>query len=108
MKETAYKYFENRATDAELKQLLHWLRKKENRIVFNSYRLDWKKSLEPDQFPGGGEESWNRIQAQLWQKSYNRWQESRKIQQFFRYAAIFFFVLSIGTLSWYFIKQPQP
>jgi transmembrane sensor len=65
MKETAFKYFEGRATDAELEQLLHWLRKKENRIVFNSYRLDWKKSLEPNRFPGGGEESWQRLQAAL-------------------------------------------
>ncbi|MBW6536295.1 MAG: hypothetical protein K0B11_14900, partial [Mariniphaga sp.] len=80
MKETAIKYFEGRATDAELEQLLYWLRKKENRIVFNSFRLDWKKSLEPGRFPGGGEENWQRLQAQLGQKSYNRWQKSRKIQ----------------------------
>ncbi len=107
MKETAYKYFEGRATDAELEQLLHWLRNKENRIVFSSYRLDWKKSLEPNRFTGGGDESWNRFQAKLLQKSYNRWQESRKIQQFFRVVAIFFFVVSIGSLAWYFTHQPQ-
>jgi transmembrane sensor len=108
MKDTAFKYFEGRATDAELEQLLHWLRNKENRIVFNSFRLDWKKSLEPGRFPGGGEESWKRLQAELGQKSYNRWQESRKMQQFFRVAAIFFFVISLGSLAWYFTHQPQP
>lgn len=107
MKDTAFKYFEGRATDAELEKLLDWLRKKENRIVFNSYRLDWKKSLEPGQFPGGGRESWNRLQAALGQKSYNRWQKSRKMEQFFRVAAIFFFVVSLGSLVWYFTHQPQ-
>jgi ferric-dicitrate binding protein FerR (iron transport regulator) len=107
MKETVFKYFEGLATDAELEKLLDWLRKKENRLVFNSFRLDWKKSLEPNRFPGGGEESWNRLQAQLGQKSYNRWQESRKIQQFFRVAAIFFFVISIGSMAWYFTHQPK-
>lgn len=107
MKDTAFKYFEGRATDAELEKLLDWLRKKENRIVFNSYRLDWKKRLEPSQFPGGGEESWNRLQASLGQKSYSRWQKSRKMEQFFRVAAIFFFVISLGILGWYFTQKPQ-
>jgi transmembrane sensor len=107
MKEIVFKYFEGQATDAELEQLLHWLRKKENRIVFNRYRLDWKNGLEPTRFPGGGEESWHEIQAALGQKSYNRWQESRKIQQFFRVAAIFFFVISLGSMAWFFTHQPQ-
>lgn len=107
MKEIAFKYFEGRATDAELEQLLHWLRKKENRIVFNSFRLDWKKGLEPGRVPGGGEESWQRLQAELGQKSYTRWQKSRKIQQFYRVAAIFFFVVGLGSMAWFFTQQPQ-
>ncbi|HDR51812.1 MAG TPA: FecR family protein [Mariniphaga anaerophila] len=107
MKDTALKYFEGRATDNELNNLLDWLQKKENRIVFSSYRLDWKKSLESSQFPGGGEKSWQRLQATLGQKSYNRWQKSRKIQQFYRVAAIFFFVVSLGSMAWFFTHQPQ-
>jgi transmembrane sensor len=107
MKETAFKYFEGNATNAEQEQLLNWLLKKENRLVFNSFKLDWKKCLEPNLFPGGGDKSWNRLQAQLWQKSYTRWQESRKTQQFFRVAAIFFFVVSIGSMAWFFTHQPQ-
>lgn len=107
MKEIVFKYFEGQATDNEMEQLLHWLRNKENRLVFNSFRLDWKKSLEPNRFPGGGEESWQRLQAQLGQKSYNRWQKSRKMEHFFRVAAIFFFVVSLGSLAWYFTHQPQ-
>lgn len=106
MKDTAFKYFEGRATEAEQEQLLNWLRKKENRIVFNSFRLDWKKSLESGRFPAGGDESWQKLQAVLGQKSYNRWQETRRVQQFFRVAAIFFFVVAIGTLAWYFTQQP--
>jgi ferric-dicitrate binding protein FerR (iron transport regulator) len=108
MKETACKYFEGRATDAELEQLLHWLRKKENRIVFNSYRLDWKNGLKSNRFPGGGEESWHELQAALGQKSYNRWQKTRKMEQFFRVAAIFFFVISLGSMAYYFMRQAEP
>ena len=105
MRTVTYKYLEGSATDSEKAELLQWLRKKENRIVFHSYKLDWRKGLKNEQFTVGGEESWNRLQEKLWQKSYNRWQESRKIQQFFRYAAIFFFALSIGTAVWHFSGQ---
>jgi ferric-dicitrate binding protein FerR (iron transport regulator) len=107
MKEIAFKYFEGLATDAELEQLLHWLRNKENRIVFNSYRLDWKNGLKSDRFPGGGEASWQRIQTTLGQKSFERWQKSRNLIKFYRVAAIFFFVISLGSLAWYFTNQPQ-
>lgn len=107
MKDTAIKYFEGRATDAELEQLLHWLRKKENRIVFSSYRLDWKNDMDSDRFPGGGGESWKRLQITLGQKSFERWQKTRKLEQFFRVAAIFFFVVGLGSMAWYFTYQPQ-
>ncbi len=107
MKETAFKYFEGRATEAEQEQLLNWLRKKENRIVFHSFSLEWSKNLEPGRFPAGGDESWQKLQAVLGQKSYNRWQETRRVQQFFRVAAIFFFVVALSTLAWYFTQQ-QP
>ena len=106
MQEIAFKYFEGRATEEELDQLLVWLRKKENRIVFDKFRLVWQSSLERDYFPDGGTKSWNRLQAQLWQKSFKKWQSTKKIDIFFRYAAIFFFVLAIGSLTWYFIHRP--
>jgi len=109
MQNIVKKYLEGSATESEKTQLLNWLREKENRIVYRSLKLDWKRSLEKDQFSNGGEESWNRLQAKLWQKSYKRWQESRKMNMFFRYAAIFFFALSIGSLIWFFAgKTPQP
>jgi len=105
MQEIANKYFEGRATDEELEQLLRWLRKKENRIVFDKFRLVWQSSHERDYFPNGGRESWNRLQMQLWQKSFKTWQSTKKIEKLFRYAAIFFFVLSIGSLTWYFTHK---
>jgi ferric-dicitrate binding protein FerR (iron transport regulator) len=106
MKEIAFKYFEGLATEKELEQLLEWLRKKENRIVFDKFRLVWQSSLEREYFPDGGREIWNRIQAQLWQKSFKKWQSTKKIDTFFKYAAIFFFVLAIGSLTWYFTHRP--
>jgi len=101
------KYLEGRSTKAEQTKLLMWLRKKENRLVFNSYSLAWKNSLDENQFPAESEESWNTIQTALLQKSYNRWQISRKANQFFRIAAIFFFVISLGSLTYFFTTQSK-
>ena len=106
MKKIAFNYFEGRATDEELEKLLEWLREKENRIVLDKFRLVWQESLEQDYFPGGGRGSWTRLQAQLWQKSFSKWQSMRKTERFFRYAAIFFFVISLGSMALYFTHRP--
>jgi transmembrane sensor len=108
MRENAFKYFEGRASKTERYELLSWLRNKENRNVFNSFRLDWRDSLDKDRFPGGGGESWNQLQARLGQKSYLRWQKSRRMEKFFRVAAIFFFVLTVGSLAWFLSRQSAP
>lgn len=105
MKQIVTKYLEGRATTAEQAELMVWLRNKKNRIDFNSYSLVWKKGLDEHQFPGNGGESWNKIQAELLQKSFNHWQESRKTNQFFRIAAIFFFVVSLGSLAYFVVND---
>ncbi len=107
MKETVFKYFEGSATGKELEELLHWLRKKENRFIFNKFSSEWKESLEPGSFPGDGGESWQRLQAELGQKSYLRWQRTRKMINFYRVAAIFFFIMALGSMLWYYTYKPQ-
>ena len=108
MKSIVTKYLEGRATEEEQKMLLEWMRNKKNRIVFNSYSLEWRNSLDEKQFSKNSEESWNKIQAQLLQKSFKGWQSSRKMHQFFKYAAILFFVISIGSLAYFFVSQEKP
>ncbi len=107
MQNIVTKYLEGRATEAEQAKLLQWLRVKKNNLDFHRFRLVWKNSLDENRFPGDGSESWNQIQAQLLQKSYNGWQNSRKMNQFFRIAAIFFFVISIGSLAYFFANQEE-
>lgn len=103
------KYLEGNATDEEQIRLLEWLRKKENCFVFNSYSLSWRESLDLNQLSGESLKSWNQIQTVILEKSFRQWQRTRKIQSFFRYAAIFFFILAIGSLSWYYItSKPEP
>ncbi|GAB1449969.1 FecR domain-containing protein [Draconibacterium sp.] len=101
MKEIVTKYLEGRASEAEQAELLAWMRVKKNRLEFNSYSLVWKKGLDEQQFLGNSEDLWNKIQTRLLQKSFNGWQKTKRTNQFFRVAAIFFFLLSLGGLAYF-------
>jgi len=107
MEKIVTKYLEGSANESEQLQLLNWLREKENRKAFNKYKLEWKKNMVPGQFPGNGEESWNRLNSKLNQESYNSWQRTIRKEWFYKVAAIFFFVISIGSFAWNFSHQSQ-
>lgn len=107
MKKIITKYLEGRATELEQAKLLQWLRIKKNKFDFHRFRLVWKNSLDENQFPGDSEESWNKIQTQLLQKSLKGWQKCRKTYQFLKYAAILFFIISIGGLAYFFVNQKE-
>src|SRR5690554_1237281 len=104
MENISKKYFEGQATEAEQLQLLEWLRSRRNRMAFVRYKLDWEKSLGSEQIPGGGEESWNRLQAELMQRGYERWQKSRRLYQITRMAAIFFLLISLGSAAYFILN----
>ncbi len=106
MKEIIVRYLEDAATDSEKLELLHWLRRKENRKDFVFHRSVWERGLDANNFPAGGEETWNRIQSVMLEKSVQGWQKSRKIQQWMRYAAILFFVTTLGTLLLWYAGRP--
>lgn len=100
MEEIVKKYLGNTATEAEKLELLQWLRLKENRRHFVFHRFSWKSGLDKTWFPAGGEETWNRIQSGLLERSFGGWQKSRKRELILRYAAIFFFLTTLGVVTW--------
>lgn len=108
MKEIITKYLAGLATAGEQKKLLVWLRQEDNLIVFNSLKLEWKNGLDNEQLPAGSEKSWNMIQDQLLQNSFGRWRSSRRMNQFFRIAAIFFFAISAGSAVFFLTNQQVP
>jgi transmembrane sensor len=105
MKLIIEKYLEGRATDSEMKELLEWLRKKENRFTFHSFRLEWKNRFGKNSIPAESRDGWNRLQEQLAQKSFTRFNESRRLQFIFRIAAIFFFVVSLGLSAYFYASR---
>ncbi len=107
MKELINKYLSGTADRSELSVLLLWLRKKNNRQTFDTYKLDWKNNLNTQNLPEGSENSWNEIQNKLLQKSYDGWQSSRKLNLFFRIAAVFFFLVSMGSAIYFISTSPS-
>ncbi|HRV89576.1 MAG TPA: FecR domain-containing protein [Prolixibacteraceae bacterium] len=101
MEDIINKYLEDTATDSEKKELLAWLRNRENRKAFFFHRSVWEKRLGGGRIPAAGGETWQRIQSGLLERSCEGWQKSRRLMQFLRYAAIFFFLTTLGfSLLW--------
>jgi ferric-dicitrate binding protein FerR (iron transport regulator) len=102
------KYLEGRASEAEMKELLGWLRNKENRLIFQSVQLDWKSSLVKTGFPAESRESWLQLQEKLAQKKIIRLSEFQNKQFFLRIAAIFIFAVSLAVSTWFVSQKFQP
>jgi ferric-dicitrate binding protein FerR (iron transport regulator) len=106
MEDIIRKYLENTATDQEKESLLQWLRNRENIREFNIVKKSWKAGLNSDTFPGEGKEIWMKIQSGLLERGFAGWQKSRRISQILRYAAILFFLTTIGSITLYLTNRP--
>ncbi|MFV0589966.1 MAG: FecR family protein [Draconibacterium sp.] len=107
MKEIITKYLEGRASVEEQEILLVWLRNKSNRIAFNSHKLDWEKNSDTSTLPEGSEKSWAAIQDQMLLRSFDKWQNSRRMNLLLRIAAIFFFVISVAGVAYFVVDSSQ-
>ena len=101
------KYLEGKASEAEQQELLVWLHDRKNRFAFRKYKAIWEKNLDKDTIPAEGKETWNKIRDNLLQKGYKEWQVSRRIQNVFRYAAIFLLLVSIGSFTYIYFDKPE-
>ena len=86
------------ATETEMKDLLVWLRNKENRVFFHKITLDKKNSLNSDSFTAESRESWMLIQERIAQKSYGNYRQILRINQILKYAAIFLLLITISGI----------
>lgn len=107
MRSIITKYLEGRASDAEMNELLSWLRNKQNRLIFQNVKLDWKSSLVKTGFPAESRESWLQLQEKLAQKKLIRLQEIHKKQLFYRIAAVFIFAVSLSVATWFVSQKVQ-
>lgn len=107
MRSIITKYLEGRASDAEMKELLGWLRNKENRLIFQNVKLDWKSSLVKTGFPAESRESWLQLHEKLAQKNLFRLQKIHNKQLIYRIAAIFIFAVSLSVTTWFVSQKIQ-
>lgn len=106
MESIIIKYLEGSASQQEQEKLFKWLKNNNNRPIFQKVKHNWQQKLKEDVFFGHGqEETWLKVQSNLWQKNYSGWNKSKKLQMVFSYAAIFILVISIGAFIFYSINR---
>jgi len=101
------KYLEGIATEKEQRSLLEWLRDRKNRALFNKVKSDWRENMDVMSFTGEGEQAWNKLQEKLWQKNFQLWKISERMQHVLRYAAVFLLIIAVGSLTYIFTNRPE-
>ena len=105
MKSVITKYLSGSATQKEQRELLNWLRNKKNRSVFNDIKLQWKKEIQNNNLSPDGEKNWDQVRDRLLEDSYLKWQNAKKIQLYFKVAAVFILLVSLSGLTYYFNQK---
>jgi len=101
------KYLEGKATETEMKELLNWLRIKENRAIFHRVSLVWKDKVISNSFTSDSRDSWLLIQERLAEKNNISLTRVLKINHFLKYAAVFLFVVAFSVISSYLINNKK-
>ena len=107
MKSIIYKYLNDQASASEQKKLLDWLRDASNRNEFDQLKLSWKKDFDLQEISENERMVWDQIQTKIIRKNNQGLQKSRRLQSIFKYAAVLFFLLSIGSLTFMFLNKSQ-
>lgn len=101
MKKKILQYLEGNLPNEEQRELLEWLRKADNQLVFNSVKAEWWKTKHDDQFVDFNQ---RRIGERL--KERQQFVKTNQLLQLYKYAAIALLVISLGSaiFSFYFLN----
>ncbi len=99
------RYLSGKSTVNEQKELLTWLRKNENLSEFQRIKSEWKKEIRDQQIPVGFDPDWNSIQQQFFGQINNEVHRTRRLMNYFRYAAIFLLLISIPAIFYIFYSS---
>ncbi len=106
MKSTIKNYLSGKSSVTEQKELLEWIRKEDNLAEFQSVKKEWKNEIVNENITAEYHQDWKKIQNQLLDQMQSNMNQTQRTMKFFRYAAIFLFLVSIPSLV-YFFRQPK-
>lgn len=105
MKNIIVKYLEGNAGEKEMHKLLHWLDNKENWKEFEEVKTSWKVNLDGDKITNDTLKELDKFKSTMLTESTGRIRKLNQLQNIFRYAAIFFLLVAVGSVFFYFNKD---
>ena len=96
------KYLEGRASREEMLSLISWLENKENHAVFKQIKSNWKSGLDGQNTSVYTLLELDKFKTKLLHDSVGK---LRKLQNLYRYAAIFLLLVVFGGVFLYFIEK---
>jgi transmembrane sensor len=107
MKSTIKNYLLGRSSAEEQRELLNWLRKKENQTEFHAVKNEWKNEIIKDDVPREFRGNWENLQNNLFGQIQLENAKAQRTLKIFRYAAILILLISVPSLL-YFFSKPIP
>ncbi|HZL09121.1 MAG TPA: FecR family protein [Prolixibacteraceae bacterium] len=108
MKSTIKKYLSGKSSENEQKNLLDWMRKDHNLTEFQSVKNEWKNEIQDQEIQAEFRQEWNNIQDKLFVQMQANLQRNQRTLNFFRYAAIFIFLIVLPSLFYFFSQSKLP
>lgn len=107
MKSTIKNYLSGKSSTTEQKEILDWIRKDHNMTDFQETKSEWKNEIVKEEIPSEFKPNWLNIQNNMLGQMQVEMQQKQRSLNFFRYAAIFIFLIAVPSLI-YFFTQSKP
>lgn len=107
MKSTIKNYLSGKSSTTEQKEILDWIRKDHNLAEFQETKSEWKNEVVKEEIPSEFKPNWLNIQNNMLGQMQVEMQQTQRTLKFFRYAAIFIFLIALPSLV-YFFTQSKP
>lgn len=106
MKSTIKKYLSGKSSEKEQNELLNWVRTDDHLTTFQSTKKEWKNEIADQPVSSDLLEPWKKIQDRLFGQMHTELQRTRRMLNFFKYAAILAVLISVPALT-YFLMQSE-
>ena len=108
MKSTIKKYLSGKSSEKEQNELLNWVRTDDNLTSFQSTKKEWKDEIAGQSVSSDFQEPWKKIQDRLFGQMQTELQRTRRMLNFFKYAAILAVLVSVPALTYFFMQKEHP
>ena len=101
------KYLEGKASEEEQSALIAWLEEKENQQTFKEIKSRWKSELKDSDLPLSTLGELDKFQIRILGERALEVRKLGFVRRLYRYAALILLLVSLGSISVYFLGRPS-